>query len=98
MFLQELNGLFHWLNSLKGAVLDLFNITKMSHDFHQKLLIIFGVGSDWKLLDTLVNIFDEVVDVLDLLYSVVEQEASVGVNPSGDSVVKLLDEWVDIHS
>jgi hypothetical protein len=72
MFLQKLNGLLHWLNGFKSSVLDLLNITEMCHDLHQQLFVLRWVGTFRQLPDSLINVFDKVVDVLNLLDGIVK--------------------------
>jgi hypothetical protein len=98
MLFQKLNGLFHRLNGLKSAIFDLFDVTEMSHDFHQEFLVSLGIRALWQFLDSLVDIFDEVVNILNLFHCVIKQEASIGVDPPGNGVVKLLDQWVHIYT
>jgi hypothetical protein len=72
VLLHEHNGLFHWVNLGNSLVLDHLDIAKVSHDRHELSLFSIGLIGLGHNLDTLGNIGDELLDVLDLLSGVVE--------------------------
>jgi len=98
MFFEEEYGFFHWLDLFKGPIFDLFDITKMSHNFHKKFLVFIGSSAFWGNSDSSLNTCNERIDVLDLFVSVVKEEASISVNPEGDGVLELFDEWSYVNS
>jgi len=98
MFFEKEYGLFHWLNLLKGPIFDLFDITEMGHNLHKKFLVFIGSSTFWGNSDSCLDTCDELIDILDLLVSVIKEEASVSVDPEGDCVLELLNERSHINS
>jgi len=98
MFFKKEYGFFHWLDLLKGPIFDLFDITKMSHNFHKKFLVFIGSSAFWGNSDSILDTWDELINILDLFMSVVKEEACVSIDPEGDGDLELFDEWGYVNS
>ena len=91
MFLHEHDSLLHGVNLVESLVFDDFDVSQVSHDAHELLLLSVGFVGLGHNLDTFGNVVDELLDVLDLLGSVVQEEGGVGVDPGLNGLLKLLD-------
>lgn len=98
MLFKEHDGLFHWLDGVKGSSLDHLDISEVGHDLHEEFLLLLRLGGGWENFDALRNLALEFLDVFDLLNGVVKEEAGVAVNPLADSVLELLDERSGVDS
>lgn len=98
MLLKKHDGLFHWLNRIKGSSLNHLDISEVGHDLHEEFLLLLRLSRGWENFDTLRNLALEFLNVFDLLNGVVQKEAGVAVDPLADSVLELLDERSGINS
>ena len=89
MFLHKHNSLLHGVDLFDSLVLDHFDVTKMSHHLHKNGLLSSSVRALGNNFDAFSNLMDEVVDVLDLLHSVVKDKAGVGVDPGFNRLFEL---------
>lgn len=94
MLLEQEHSLLHRLNLVVGSLLDHLDVTEVSHDSHEEVLLRLHVdlGLVGQDLDSIADHLDEVVDVVDLPDGVVQQELSVGVDPVLDDALQLLDQ------
>lgn len=98
MLFKERNNLFHWFNLIESSIFDHLNISKVSHNSHEELLIRFLFSSLWKNFDSGRNFLNESFDILYFLNSVVKEEGSKAVNPIGNCVLELFDKRSSINS
>jgi len=98
MLLQKHDCLFHWLDLIKGSVFDHLDISEVSHDSHEKLLFFLALRTLRENENTFSNLFVESLNVGDLTNGVVEQEASISIDPLANSVLQLLDKRSSIDS
>jgi hypothetical protein len=78
--------------------LDHLDISEIGHDLHEEFLLLLRLSGGWENFDTVRNLALEFLDIFDLLNRVVQEEASVAVNPLADSVLELLDERSGVDS
>jgi len=81
VLLEEHNSLFHGLNLVESTILDHLNITEVSHDLHENLLLALGLAALWDHLDAVGNLIDELLDIVNFSYGIGEKEGGVGLNP-----------------
>lgn len=98
MLLKEDNSGFHWLNLVESSVFNHLDISEDSHDLEEKSSIRFLINTSWKNLNSIGDFLNEVLNVLDLLHSVIKEEASVGINPVGDGHLEFLDQRSGVNS
>jgi hypothetical protein len=66
VFLEEHDSFLHGLNSCNGVSSDHFNISEMLHDLHESIFLLLGLTAFWEIFNTLLNPFDERLDIVDL--------------------------------
>lgn len=93
MLLEELDSVPQAREALHGLVLDLLDITKVSHDLGEHLLLPLRVEALWKLLDSVLHFINEVLGVLELPVCVLEQEDGELLNPLLNDNLEILDQW-----
>lgn len=98
VLLKEINGGFHWSNLIKSSILDHLDISQVTHNLHEERLVFFSLGLLWKGSDTSSNIVNEVLNVLNLLDSVVKKEIDVSIDPENNSLLKGCDQWGRVDS
>jgi hypothetical protein len=65
---------------------------------HENFLLTLGFSALRDNLDAVADFINKLLDVLDLMDSVAEEEASISLNPLGDSVLQLVSKRVHVHS
>lgn len=98
MLLKELDGVAEGGESLDGLVLDLGHVSEVSHDLGQKLVVGLLAQILGQNLDSILDLFYEVLNVLDLLGGVVVEEASELLDPAVDDGLQFLDEGLRVDS
>jgi len=88
MFLKKKDASFHGLNTGEGVFGDHLNITEVSHDFHESVLLSLGLGSLGEVLNTVGDLRDEGLDVGNLLGGVAEEVLGVLLNPGRHGLVE----------
>jgi len=98
VFFQENNGLLHWLKLSECSVLDDSDISQVSHNFHKALLLSHRCSLFWWSFDSVINFFNELLNVSHLLKGVLVKEVSVSINPLVDSHLKFSNQRINIDS
>jgi hypothetical protein len=98
MLLHEHNSLFHRVNLFDGQVLNHLDVTEMSHNLHENGLLSSGIRVLGNNFDAFSDLVDEVVDVLDLLHGVVEDKASVSLDPGFNRLFELFNQRLGVDT
>jgi hypothetical protein len=98
MLLHEHNSLFHRVNLFDGQVLNHLDVTEMSHNLHENGLLSSGIRVLGNNFDAFGDLVDEVVDVLDLLHGVVEDKASVSLDPGFNRLFELFNQRLGVDT
>jgi hypothetical protein len=98
MLLHEHNSLFHRVNLFDGQVLNHLDVTEMRHNLHENGLLSSGIRVLGNNFDAFSDLVDEVVDVLDLLHGVVEDKASVSLDPGFNRLFELFNQRLGVDT
>jgi len=84
--------LLHGLNASKSVIGDHLYVTEVLHDGHEVELLIFGLGSFRKVLDSSRDVLNKIADVVNLIGGVLEEVLGVFLNPLLDGAVESVDQ------
>jgi len=98
VLLHKHDGLLHGFDLLDCFILNHLNISQVSHYLHESSFFWGSICTLGNNFDSFGYLMNEMIDVFNLLHSVVKNEASMSLDPCLNSFLKLFDQRHRVNS